>query len=181
MNNLEIINVSNGSKDYIGNFTKQENEIILSNLLIGNTIHFFSGNSEIGNKRIDLYSEKATDNIDVFDYIDFQIKSIENDLTINKYTNLIIDSPYNKKFALKYDKLFNIDKSLKSKQFIIFASTKKTTILMNYISNILKPNRIILKSWNYYIPKGYFLNKGFLCYAGGYRKSTILLILDKIK
>jgi len=47
---------------------------------------------------------------------------------------------------------------------------------MNYISNILKPNRIILKSWNYYIPKGYILNKGFLCYAGGYRKSTILLI-----
>ena len=42
------------------------------------------------------------------------------------------------------------------------------------------PEIIILKSWNYYLPKGYNLKKVYLCYPGGYRKSTILLILKRV-
>jgi len=65
-------------------------------------------------------------------------------------------------------------------EFCIFTGNlKKNRILFDSLRKIA-PKRIILKSWNYYIIKDYFFEKGYLCYSGGYRKSTILLIMDKI-
>ena len=93
------------------------------------------------------------------------------------FDTIIIDAPYNEKFARKYSK-YNGDHSFDKEQFIIFANARKTTELFSYIYNI-DPKIIIIKSWNYYIPKGYTLKFGFLCYAGGYRKPTILEILEK--
>ena len=175
MNKLEIINVGNGDSNYKGNFVKKEIKIIESNIF-GNTLHLFSGRSQIGNIRIDLYCNEATYNISVENFIEEY-----NEFSSGKINTVIIDSPYNEKFANLYD---NYGKNLgniieESKQTILFASTKKTTNLFNWLNDVLKPERIIIKSWNYYILKEYQLTKGYLCYAGGYRKPTILLIMDR--
>jgi len=164
-NKIEIITVGNGNSEYFGNFTKKENNIILKNCT-GKILNLFSGKSKIGNIRIDFEYGNCTMN--VFDWLD-NISEF-----IDYFDTIIVDAPYNKKFGNKYQKIGNTPK-----QFIIFANTKQTTLLWNKIIE-LNPKRIILKSWNYYIPKGYILEKGYLCYAGGYRKSTLLLILHKI-
>jgi hypothetical protein len=160
---IEIINVSNGTKNYPGNFTKKEIAIIKQNS-IGNILNLFSGKSNIGNTRVDFSCKEATHNMDVFSF-----------LLKNKtyFDTIIIDFPYNKTFGNKYQKIGNTPK-----QFIGFASVQKTNLLFQYIIE-MKPKIVIMKSWNFYILKNYKLKKGFLCYPGGYRKSTILLILYK--
>lgn len=168
--NLKIINVGNGTSEYPGNFTKKEMKIIKYNST-GRILHLFSGHSTFGNTRVDYSCKEATVLNDVFEYL--------NQLSIRDliiYDTVILDPPYNQTFANKYQKLGDTPD-----QFIIFASTKKTTELFNLISNKIKPKIIIIKSWNYYIPKNYRLKKGFLCYSGGFRKSTVLLILERIK
>ena len=158
---LEIITVGNGSKEYPGDFTKKEIDIILDELEYP-VLNLFSGKSNIGTTRIDY--KYGTINIDVFDYLEY----------CPYFSTVIVDAPYNKKFADIYQKIGGTPK-----QFIIFANTKKTTELFDKI-RLISPEIIILKSWNYYVPNGYALKKGYLCYAGGYRKPTILLILHKI-
>ena len=165
MKNLEIINVGNGNNKYPGNFTNKENKIIIENCsLKGKTLHLFSGKSIIGDVRVDFEYGNCT--MDVFNYLN-NINSVKE----CNFKTVIIDAPYNQKFGNKYQELGNTPK-----QFIIFANTSQTTILWNKIREI-NPEIIILKSWNYYILQGYFLKKGYLCYPGGFRKSTLLLIL----
>ncbi len=161
--NIEIIKVGNGNSKYPGNFTKKEITII-KKWSISKVLNLFSGKSEIGNIRIDFTYGNIKGN--VFDIL--------KNTKFYDFKTVIIDAPYNQKFANKYQKLGNTQK-----QFIIFASTKLTTELFKLIKNNINPLIIILKSWNYYIPKGYVLEKGYLCYPGGYRKSTILEILKK--
>lgn len=170
MNKLKIINVGNGTKEYYGNFTKKENKIIKDNILHGYSLNLFSGKSDIGTIRVDF--EYGNTSMNVFDYL----KSLnsKNEIGYIEFNTVILDFPYNQKFADKYQKVGNTPK-----QFIGFAQAKQTTILMNELIRI-EPKRIIMKSWNYYIVKGYKLKEGFLCYAGGYRKPTILLIMDKV-
>ena len=132
--------------------------------------NLFSGSSDIGLNRVDYSNPNANCNTDVFKWLEYLSNGYKN---YYKQT-VIIDAPYNKKFADKYQMLGNTPK-----QFIIFANAIDTTKLFNLISEKINPNIIILKSWNYYIPKGYKLKKGFLCYAGGFRKPTILLILER--
>lgn len=158
---LEVITVNNGSNEYPGNFTSEEIEIIKNNTT-GNILNLFSGKSDIGNIRIDYKFGVIKE--DVFEFLYYN--------TLH-FDTIIIDAPYNQKFADTYQKIGNTEK-----QFIIFANAKKTTLLWDYIKK-LKPEIIILKSWNYYIPKGYKLKKGYLCYAGGYRKPTLLLIMER--
>lgn len=166
---LEIITVGRGTKEYPGNFTSKENKII-KKYAKGRIIDLFSGNSKIGVFRIDLSNSNATKNIDVFTWLESLSSGFKN------YYNqtVIIDAPYNQKFADKYQRIGN-----SSKQFIIFADTKNTIKLFALIKERINPNVITLKSWNYYIPKDYRLKKGYLCYSGGFRKSTLLLILEK--
>ena len=166
---LEIINVGNGTKEYPGNFTKKELKIIKYNSK-GRIINLFSGNSKFGLFRIDFTNSNATNNIDVFQWLE----SLTNGFRNYYQQTIIIDAPYNQRFGDKYQKIGNT-----SKQFIIFANTKDTTKLFELIGEKINPNIIIIKSWNYYIPKGYKLKNGYLCYPGGYRKSTLLLILEK--
>lgn len=168
---LEIITVDNGTNKmkYSGTFAKKEQEIIKDNI-DGLTLNLFSGISDIGNIRVDFKFGNVKN--DVFEYLDTFIKKMNN---FNSFFDcIIIDAPYNEKFANKYKKFGNTPE-----QFIIFADTERTTKLFELIKQ-LNPIRIILKSWNYYIVKGYKLTKGYLCYSGGYRKPTILLIMDKI-
>ena len=167
--NLKIINVGNGTKDYPGNFTKKELKIIKYNSK-GRIINLFSGNSKFGICRIDFSNINATKNIDVFLWLD----SLSNGFKNYFQQTVIIDAPYNQKFADKYQKIGNT-----KKQFIIFANTRDTTKLFELIKEKIDPIIIIIKSWNYYIPKGYQLKEGYLCYPGGYRKSTLLLILER--
>ena len=161
---LEVITVGNGSNEYFGNFTRKEITII-KEYIIEYSLNLFSGKSLLGDVRVDY--QFGNIKMNVFEYLNTCKRS---------YKTVIIDAPYNKKLAIKYQKLSNTPK-----QFIIFANTKDTTILFNLITEKIKPEIIILKSWNYYIPKGYRLKKGYLCYAGGFRKSTILLILERKK
>jgi len=166
MNKLEIINVGNGSNKYPGNFTKKESEIIQENI-IGHSLHLFSGRSKIGDVRIDFSCNESTIQGDVFEFLEYNY---------TKFDTIILDPPYNARFTKKYRSLDERNKN----QFCIFTGNlKKNRILFDSLRKIA-PKRIILKSWNYYIIKDYFFEKGYLCYSGGYRKSTILLIMDKI-
>ena len=148
---------------------------LLSQNLLGYSKSIFE--KEIGNMRIDLACKEANINADVFSYLENLKDNQGNEMRLHGVNTLILDPPYNERFALKYHKLSG--KEL-NEQFVIFANAKKTTKLFNLIKEKLNPERIILKSWNYYIVKGYELKKGYLCYAGGYRKPTILLIMDRI-
>ena len=130
----------------------------------GRILHLFSGKSTLGNIRVDYRFGNIKS--DVFEYLE-ECSRV--------FKTIIIDPPYNQKFADKYQEVGNTPK-----QFIIFANTEGTTRLFNLIREKINPDIIIMKSWNYYIPKGYKLKKGFLCYAGGYRKPTILLVLERI-
>lgn len=167
---MQLIKVGNGSPAYHGDFAKKEIELIQANIK-GSCIHLFSGKSLIGNVRIDLSCDEATIKGDVFELLpDF----IDHKASFN---TVIIDPPYNEKFAGKYDKL----SSVKGKQFIIFASVEKTTKLFDMIAQ-LNPQVIIIKSWHYYVPKTMLEEKSscYVCYAGGYRKPTFLMICRRI-
>ncbi len=166
-NNLKVVTVGRSDNIYPGNFTSNEIKIILQ-YATGHVINLFSGKSIIGDLRIDFACKEATNNWDVFDFL-------ENSNLID-FDTVILDAPYNKIFADKYQKLGNTPK-----QFIIFANAKKTTRLFQLIRDKINPKIIIMKSWNYYIPFGYYLLKGFLCYTGGFRKSTLLLIFRKFR
>ena len=164
---LELIKVGNGNKKYPGNFTKKEKQIIDSNILENEiSINLFSGESIIGGTRVDYKCSNANINMDVFEFLD--------KMHFESVGTVIIDAPYNQKFADKYQKLNNTEK-----QFIIFANSKKTTELFNLVKEKLNPVVIIIKSWNYYVPKGYCDIGSYLCYAGGYRKPTILMICER--
>ena len=164
MAKIEIINVGNGSNQYPGDFTKEENQIILRNCK-GKVLHLFSGSSEIGDLRIDFTHKNATHKWDVFEFLEYN--------NLQDFNTIIIDAPYNKRFADKYQKIGNTPK-----QFIIFADTKRTTKLFYYI-NIINPEIIILKSWNYYCLKRYKIKSCYICYSGGFRKSTFLIIMKR--
>ena len=161
---ITLIKVGNGSKDYHGDFTKKEIQIIKNSVRVP-TLHLFSGKSDIGNIRVDFKFGNIKD--DVFNFLQFVKPSLFN--------TVIIDAPYNSKFADKYQKIGNTPK-----QFIIFADARKTTELFNHIIRIA-PEVVVLKSWNYYCIKGYDIKDCFICYAGGYRKPTFLIIMRKIK
>jgi len=161
---MKILKVGNGSNNYFGDFTSEEISKIKYNCLHP-ILNLFSGKSNIGDIRIDYSCKEATHNLDVFEYLE---KSNE------VFKTVVIDAPYNQKFADKYQELGKTQK-----QFIIFADVKGTNKLFNLIKEKINPIRIIIKSWNYYCPKGYFVKESYLCYAGGYRKPTILLILEK--
>jgi len=160
---IKLIKVGNGNSDYPGNFTRKEKNIILKNLIFP-SLHLFSGKSTIGTVKIDY--KYGNHKIDVFYYL-------KNFTKYGNFKTVIIDAPYNKKFADKYKKLGNTPK-----QFIIFAQAKKTTELFNYVKDI-SPDIIILKSWNYYCLAGYNIKECYVCYPGGYRKSTFLIVMEK--
>lgn len=166
MSDIEIVKVDNGSRNYPGSFSNFETKTI-KEYIEGNVLHLFSGSSLIGNVRVDFSHENATHHEDAFEFL---IKNKEH------FDTAIIDAPYNQKFAQEYAKISGVDSS---KQFIIFADSKKTTELFKLI-NQKGIKRIIIKSWNYYVPKNYVIKKCFICYAGGYRKPTFLMILDRI-
>lgn len=163
---LELIGVGNGDDNYPGNFTLEE-KIIIQNHIRGKSLNLFSGKCQIGDIKIDY--KYGDYDMDVFEYLD---DCLEFNL---KFGTIIIDAPYNQRFANMYQKIGNTPK-----QFIIFANAKKTTELFNKIIKI-GPDIIILKSWNYYCLRGYSVKKGYVCYAGGYRKSTFLIIMELIK
>lgn len=162
---LEII-TANNCAEYPGAFMKKEVEIIEKSAG-GRILHLFSGASKIGHVRVDLFNENATHRMDVFEYL------TEN---TEKFDTVILDPPYNERFAVKYQKLGK--QSSIGKQFVIFADTKKTTALFDAILK-LTPQTIIMKSWQFYILKGYELRAGYVVYYGGYRKPTFLLIMKK--
>lgn len=161
MNTLKILNVGNGTSDYPGNFTKEEIKIIRKNI-IGRCLHLFSGKSDLGDVRVDYSYGNVKE--DVFAFLE---------INREKFRTVILDAPYNTKFADKYKKIGSTPE-----QFVIFANTRGTGILFKHIIK-LNPEIIILKSRHYYIIKGYELLEGYCCYAGGYRKPTILLIMRK--
>jgi len=168
MKSLEVITVGNGSKEYPGNFTKKEIHLIKDICKDKYALHLFSGKSTIGDVRVDFTQPEATHKGDVFEFLETYKGP--------HFNIVILDPPYNSRFADKYQKLGDTPS-----QFVIFANSKKTTILLNLIRETIQPDIIIMKSWNYYIPKGYTDVGSYLCYAGGYRKSTILMICRRVK
>lgn len=159
---ITLLRVSNGDSEYPGNFTYEERNIIIDNLIYP-VLNLFSGKSDFDSVNIDfVYGNHVCK--DVFNFLQISLLG---------YRTVIIDAPYNQRFADKYQKLGNTPK-----QFIIFANAKKTTELFNRIDRI-DPDIIILKSWNYYCLERYTIKKCYICYAGGYRKPTFLIIMEK--
>lgn len=163
MNKLKIITIGNNKSNFVGAFVNKE-IIIIKEWIKPPCLNLFSGSSLIGEERIDISHENATLNCDVFEYLD---------LAPNTFNTILIDAPYNK----KYEEIYNTH-GQKFTNFSIFANTPKTSLLWKLISK-LSPERIILKSWNYYILRNYDFNDGYLCYPGGYRKPTILLKMTR--
>ena len=158
---LSVITVSNCREDYKGGFTKEEEQIIKEWIRNSYTLNLFSGMSELGNIRIDLnFDSKATNFIDVFEFI--------QDSSIRNFQSIIIDPPYNE----RYMKIYTKNQKQKS-DFVIFADTRRTTLLFNWIK-LIHPEQIILKSFQFYRFEGYNV-KGYITYAGGYRKPIFLL------
>ena len=160
---ITLLRVSNGDSKYPGNFTIEEEKIINNNI-IRPCLHLFSGSSDIGGHRVDFSNPRANIHEDVFDFLREDLGPVRS---------IIIDAPYNKRFADEYQKIGNTEE-----QFIIFANATKTTILFDRIDRI-DPEIIILKSWNYYCLKRYRIKKCYVCYAGGYRKPTFLIIMKR--
>lgn len=169
---MKIITVGNsGAEDYPGNFTKEEDELIKANM-IGKVLHLFSGRSLIGDIRVDFSQEEATIKSDVFEYL----RTHQNE----QVDTIVLDPPYNDRFADKYDKANKSGNKHQQKQFVIFANSRETTELFQLMAG-LKPKRIIMKSWQYYnfSTYGYTDIGSYICYAGGYRKPTFLMICEK--
>lgn len=162
---LIVHSVGNGSPRYPGNFTLREIQIITYFTKKNHTLHLFSGKSSIGNVRIDYSCKEATTKADVF-------KWLKNNT--QQFKVVVLDPPYNTKFGKKYKEIGNTPE-----QFIVFDQSQKTTELFFHISRYIKPQFIILKSWNYYIPKGYRDIGSYCGYAGAYRKPTFLMITKK--
>ena len=162
---MKLIKVGNGTPIYPGNFTKKEKNIIIYNIKYP-VLHLFSGSSLIGSVRVDYRYGNIKK--DVFEYLN-DYEEVKNSC----FNTIIIDAPYNQRFADKYQKLGDTPE-----QFVIFANAKKTTELFNHVKR-LQPEIIILKSWNYYCLEGYKVNDCYVCYPGGYRKSTFLIIMKK--
>lgn len=160
---LEVITVDNGSSEYPGSFAKKEQEIIRV-YMKEPCLHLFSGRSRIGSVRVDLSCDEATHKQDVFEYLEG---------CKEKFATVLLDPPYNDKFADKYEKL-NI-KGDKGKQFVVFADSGRISRLFDLIVG-LDPEIIIMKSWYYYVFRGYDILTGFVCYAGGYRRPCFLLV-----
>ena len=102
-----------------------------------------------------------------------KLTSIENIIILPshflyEYDSIIIDPPYNE----RYMKIYAKNQEQKS-DFVIFADTRRTTLLFDWIRKI-KPQQIIMKSFQFYRFAGYNV-KGFITYAGGYRKPIFLL------
>jgi hypothetical protein len=161
---VEFARVDNGGK-YPGSFTKKEYDW-LKTYALGSVLHLFSGSSVFGDVRVDLANPNATHQQDVFEFLRTNTRPFDS---------VVLDPPYNAKFAERYAALFN---GKAAHQFIIFAQCQKTTDLWTLLHH-LSPRRILLKSWNWYIVKGYHMFRCFVCYAGGYRKPTFFLIMDR--
>lgn len=161
---MKIIKAGNCNHEYVGGFSKIESEIIEKSAE-GKILHLFSGKSLIGQVRVDFSQPEATINCDVFEFL-----SNCNE----KFDTILLDPPYNERFAEKYNKLSGGN----TNQFVIFANAKKTTELFNQIIR-LNPNTIIIRSWNYYVPHGYYDSGSYLVYFGGYRKPVILMLCKR--
>lgn len=169
---IKIITVGNsGVENYPGNFTNEEIEIIKDNI-IGKVLHLFSGRSLIGDIRVDFSQNEATIKGDVFEYL----KIHQNE----EIDTILLDPPYNDQYGKKYDSLNKNKDKEDQKQFVIYANSVGTTELFTLMTN-LNPKRIIMKSWQYYnfSKYGYIDAGSYLCYAGGYRKPTFLMICDR--
>ncbi len=160
---LIIHTVGNGSPKYPGDFTPKEIKIMSYFTKGKNSLHLFSGRSSIGNVRIDYSCDEATTKADVFNWL----KAHSND----HYDVVILDPPYNNKFGKKYRELGKTPE-----QFIVFEHSRKTSELFTYISKYIQPKIIIIKSWNYFVPRGYEDIGSYCGYAGAYRKPTFLMI-----
>jgi len=124
---FKLIKVGNGNNNYPGNFAKKELKIIKYNS-IGRITNLFSGDSKFGHFRIDFNNKNTTHNQDVFSWLE----NLTDCFKIFYQQTVIIDAPYNQKFADKYQKIGNTPK-----QFIIFADTKNTTKLFALIKKKL--------------------------------------------
>jgi hypothetical protein len=163
MNKLNIITIGNNKSNFVGAFVNKEITII-KKWIEPPCLHLFSGSSKIGDTRIDISHENATHNMDVFDFLE---------TNQDDFKTILLDPVYNK----KHEKIYNTHGQIFT-SFSMFANTPKTSLLWKLISK-LRPEKIILKSWYYYIPRNYDFEEGYLCYPGGYRKSTILLKMSR--
>lgn len=181
---LDLINVGMGTSGYQGDFTKHEIDIIKNEMNGKKTLHLFSGSSTLGDERIDFDNPNATHKGDVFEFLrDYENKE-------EKAKVVVLDPPYlHEKSIKEYTKAENIYRSQQSKVklkkedlFHAFdpENPQQTRELFDLIAKNVKPEKIVMKSWNYYVPEGYHDTcRSSAGYAGGYRKTTYIMVLER--
>ena len=168
MNNIKFItDVDNVVNDWIGGFSPLEIKII-KKFSIDPILHLFSGNSVIGNIRVDINPKSKANIIEnVFDFI----KNCKD-----SFNTILLDPIYCSEerqeiWKEKYSKL-----GIKKEELYIFPyDTRKTKLLWNFFK-VKYPKIIIIKSLNHYTIPNYRLLQGYDIYPGAFKPNRCLSI-----
>lgn len=154
--------------DWIGGFSQLEKNLIYKYAKLP-ILHLFSGNSIIGNIRVDINpNSKATKIKDVFEFIQEKQKI--------KFNTILLDPIYCSEerqeiWKNKYETL-----GIKKNELYIFPyDTRKTKTLWNFFEKEY-PLKIIIKSLNFYTIPNYDLLQGFCLYPGAFKPNRCLAI-----
>ncbi len=163
---IEVLGWDVQTKNYPGAFSKRCEKVLLNTIKNSNKVlHLFSGTSKIGNVRIDLERLEATINEDVY-------KFIKSTFAQQNWEWVILDPPY---------KIENSQQDLKEykDQTPVSASIPKRRALCDffrkYCNNILWLNHCAP------LPNGFYREKIWFFFPGGYRTIRILSWLKKEK
>lgn len=142
---------------YVGAFPDNVEKDILS-LVKNPCLHLFSGSSLIGDTRVDIAHENATNKCDVFDYLQtFQIQK--------QWEWCLLDPPYN---------IHNPSQDLKEYKIYssVSCSVPKRQALARFFKKFCK--NVLWLDYCAPLPPGFIREKVWFYFPGGYRTIRIL-------
>jgi len=159
---IEICGLGGNYSGYPGAFTNKVKKIIL-NTLHGRVLNLFSGISNIGDTRIDYLRPEATNNCDVFDFIQKNKKT---------WDFVILDPPYAIKSAPNKLKIYGDIKPFTGN---VPYQRKMAEFLFKYAKNVLWLDQSAP------LPKGFKRKKIWVLLPGGWHFVRILSHLKNTK
>lgn len=158
---IEACGLGRNYHSYPGSFTNKVRRIILDTVK-GSVLHLFSGVSEIGDVRVDLTRPEATDNVDVFAFIN-------NPHDHRIWDFVIADPPYAIKSAPDKLKVYGDMRPFTGN---IPFQRAMSEFLLNHAKNVL------WLDMNAPLPKGFKRKKVWLLLPGGWHNVRILTWLE---
>lgn len=154
--------------DWIGGFSPLEQKII-HKYTKPPILHLFSGNSLIGDIRIDINpNSKCTEIKDVFEYIKDCNES---------FNTILLDPIYSSANRVKFwREVYNEHNPKLYKKIYVFPyDTRRTKKLWDFFEKKY-PLKIIIKSLGFYTIPNYKLLQGFCLYPGAFKPNRSLAI-----